>query len=52
MLVYARQIQVGIYEKSAYRCAPHGFINWNIFVRTHILRFGRTQCFREDFTQS
>ena len=42
--------QVGIYnEKSAYKCAPHGFINRNI---THILRFGRTQWFREGFTQS
>ena len=33
-------------------CAPHGFIDLNIFVRTQILRFWRTQCFREGFTQS
>ena len=43
---------VGIYNKSAQRCAPHGFIDLNIFVHTQILRFGRTQCFREGFTQS
>ena len=30
--------------KSVYRCAPHGLIDLNIF--------GRTQCFREGFTQS
>ena len=41
---------VGIYkDKSAQRCALHGFIDLNMFVRTQILRFGR---FRERFTQS
>ena len=44
---------VGIYNnKSAQRCVPHGFIELNIFVRKQTLRFGRTQCFREGFTQS
>ena len=34
------------------RGVRRSFMDLNIFVRTQILRFGRTQCFREGFTQS
>ena len=45
--------QVGIYNgRIAYRCAPHGFINLNFFVRKHILCFIRTPSFKVNPTHS